>query len=234
MQLVRWAFASKTDLRESYGLFQSNAAGTARNGRPSSQSNKLVKPFLRCSVWTLLAAFAVIGVAQNPATTAHPGAQSAADALKEAAGTDGAFMAAALIKDSFQNDNLATLLRYPTDEIVVVKLKGSELRQAFERSLSLFPQPNSSFLQLAGFTVEFSAKGDAHRRVLNVTVNGAMLDENRIYTVAMPSSLGRGGLGYFKIWDKAKIDRTLADQTMESLLKGKKVGATTPRWVQRS
>lgn len=171
---------------------------------------------------------------QNAATTAHPAAQAAADVLKEVAGTDAAFFAAGLIKEPFQTDDLSTILQYPTDEIVVLKLKGSELRQAFERSISLFPQPNSSFLQLSGFVVEFSPAGEANKRILNVTVNGAQLDENRSYTVAMPSSLGRGGLGYFKIWDKAKIDRTLKATTVESALKGRRVTPTTPRWVQRS
>lgn len=183
-------------------------------------------------LWLIVAA--IVAVGQSASTGVHLAAQSAADALKEAAGADGAFLAAGLIKEPFQEDNLASLLQYPTDELVVVKLKGSELRQAFERSVALFPQANSSFLQLSGFVVEFTTAGDLNKRVLNVTANGSQLDENRTYAVAMPSSLGRGGLGYFKIWDKSKIDRTVQGVTVESVLKGKRSTSTTARWVQRS
>ena len=57
------------------------------------------------------------------------------------------------------------------------------------------------------------------------------MDDNKTYNVAMPASLGRGGLGYFKIWDKNKIVNTLPDTTVEKALAGKKLATTTPRWV---
>jgi hypothetical protein len=171
--------------------------------------------------------------AQNPGAGAHLPSQAAADVIRDAAGTDGAFLAAGLVRESYSQDNLASLLQFPTDEIVIVRLKGSEIRQAFERSVSLYPQPNSSFLQISGFTVEFSPAGDPEKRVLNVSAGGGNLDENRSYTVAMPATLGRGGQGYFKIWDKAKIERTLSGVTVESVLKGKRFASTSPRWVSR-
>lgn len=182
----------------------------------------------------LVAAFACCAAfAQNPGTGAHLPSQAAADVLKEVAGSDGAFFAAGLIKESYQPDNLASLLQYPTEEIVVLRLKGSEIRQALERSVSLYPQPNSSFLQLSGFTVEFSPGGATKSRILNVTAGNSALDENRVYTVAMPAQLGRGNFGYFKVWDKSKIARTLAGVTVESALRGRKYSATQPRWVSR-
>lgn len=174
------------------------------------------------------------GPASNPEAGPHLASQAAADILREVAGTDGAFIAARSVSATVDNNNLAAMLQFPTDDIVVVKLTGRDLRAAFERSISLYPQPNSSFLQLSGFVVEFSSAGAPESRILNVTVNGAALDENRSYTVAMPGSLGRGGMGYFKIWDKQKIERTLPGATLESVLKGKKFVATSPRWVSRS
>lgn len=159
--------------------------------------------------------------------------QSVADYIKAVATADGAFIAAGLMKTDFQADNLASILQYPTDEIVVVRLKGSEVRQAFERSLNLFPQENTSFLQVSGFEVEFSSSGEPLKRVLNVKAGSGDLDENRYYSIAMPSSLGRGGSGYFKIWDKTRIVATINGITMESVLKGKKATDTKPRWVSR-
>lgn len=170
--------------------------------------------------------------AENPAVEAHPASQIAADALREFANADGAFLAAGLVKDNYRADNLATLLQYPTDEIVLVSLRGSQIRQAFERSVSLHPQPNTSFLQISGFEVTFQKGAPPGQRIVSVTANGAKLDDERTYLIAMPNTLGRGGLGYFKIWDKSKIVKTF-DRKMEDVLKGKRAGESAPRWVSQ-
>lgn len=167
----------------------------------------------------------------NPETGAHLPSQCAADALRSFAGTDGAFLAAGLVKETYDKNDLSTLLQYPTDEIVIVKLSGALLKQAFERSVSLYPQPNASFLQISGFEVTFSKTAAPDSRILGVTAGGMPLDDSRDYQVAMPSSLGRGGLGYFKIWDKSKIVKTIEKATMESVLKDKKYSETSPRWT---
>ena len=164
-------------------------------------------------------------------TGAHLPSQAAADVLRSFAGTDGAFMAAGLVKSQYSKDNLASLLQYPTDEVVILKLLGSQLKQAFERSVSLYPQPNTSFLQLSGFEVTFAKNPTAGPRVLSVTVGGSKVDDSQSYTVAMPSSLGRGGLGYFKIWDKSKITKTFEKTTIEDVLRDKKFSESSPRWV---
>lgn len=166
-------------------------------------------------------------------TGAHLPAQAAADVLREAAGTDGAFLAARNVNETYDQANLASLMQYPTENIVVVTLTGKELRSAFERSVALYPQPNPSFLQISGFSVEFSQAGMPESRVQNVSLaNGNPLDENRRYTIAMPLSLGRGGMGYFKIWDKSKITKELTI-TVEGALKGKRFATSSPRWLVR-
>lgn len=170
--------------------------------------------------------------AQNPETGADKASQAAADVLREFAGTDGAFLAAGLVKSNYQKDNdLATLIQFPTDELVVVTLSGSQVKQAFERSLSLYPLGNTSFLQISGFEVTFSKEATSGQRVAQVRCNGQALDESKNYQIAMPSSLGRGGLGYFKIWDKTKITKTFEKATIESILKGKRYVESSPRWV---
>ena len=179
-----------------------------------------------------LASMARAMLDDGPASGAHLPSQAAADILRDVASTDGAFLAAGLVRESYQAENLASLLQYPTDELVVVSLTGSQIRQAFERTLSLYPLPNTSFLQISGFEVQFSKGAESGRRVTNVTASGAKLDDDKTYTVAMPSSLGRGGLGYFKIWDKSKITKTLDGVTIESALKGKRFTDSSPRWVE--
>jgi 2',3'-cyclic-nucleotide 2'-phosphodiesterase (5'-nucleotidase family) len=180
---------------------------------------------------TALTLLAAAGASSSPGTEAHLPSQAAADVLRDFAGADGAFLAAGLVKDVPARDNLAALLQFPSDEVVVVKLTGATIRQAFDRSLAFHPQENSSFLQVSGFEITFSRRGDATSRILSITANGSRLDESREYTVAMPSSLGRGGQGYFKLWDKSKIVKTFEGQTVEDVLKGKRFFETSPRWV---
>lgn len=169
------------------------------------------------------------GTVSDPGLGSTSAAQAAADAIRAFAKTDGAFLAAGNLTANFQKDNLATLLQFPTDQVVIVKLKGSDIRAAFERSVELYPQSNRSFLQVSGFSIQANATAAAGSRILDVTANGTLLDENKTYTIAMPLSLGRGSMGYYKIWDKNKFEQTL-ETTVEAILKGKKLTETPPRW----
>jgi len=174
-------------------------------------------------------ALATIARSQNPETGADASAQTAADILREAAGTDIAFLAAGLLKSSYNREDLATILEYPADEVVIVNLTGAQIKQAMERSLQFLPQPNSSFLQLSGMDVTFNRSAPSLNRVININVGSAKLDESKSYSVAMPANLGRGALGYFKVWDKAKIAKTLP-KSLEDILRGKKAADSSPRW----
>ncbi|MBN9501780.1 MAG: hypothetical protein BGO01_06235 [Armatimonadetes bacterium 55-13] len=180
---------------------------------------------------SLLVMLMTFAFADDPEHGAFLPAQAAADVLKDYAGADGAFLGAGLIKKTYVADDLSTLLQYPTDELVIVKLNGAQIKQALERSLSLYPEANSSFLQLSGFDVVFAKVSNNGQHIVQVKCNGSDLDESKNYQIAMPSSLGRGGLGYFKIWDKAKITKTFSGVTVETVLKGKRYVETSPRWV---
>lgn len=192
-----------------------------------------MKRFRSLTVTGLLAVVSLCAWAQQrgPAVDSHGPSQAAADILREVANADGAFLAAGLVKESFQNDDLATLMQYPDDEIVVIGITGAQIRQAFERSISLFPQPNTSMLQISGFEVVFDPNAEPNKRIKRVSANGSALEDGKTYNIAMPSSLGRGGLGYFKIWDKTKIVSTVAGTTVEKALAGKKLVASPARWV---
>lgn len=193
---------------------------------------RLPRFVLACALLSVFASSTAYA-AEDPADIgAHKPSQAAADVIKDFAASDGAFLAAGLVKESYQKDNLASLLMYPTDHLVVVNLSGAQIRQAFERSVSLYPQPNSSFLQISGFEVSFSRKQPPNARVLSVTLpNGAKLEDAKTYTVAMPSALQRGALGYFKIWDKATVVRKYESSTLEEVLKAKPFVETPSRWL---
>lgn len=204
-------------------------------GATAGPSRRTMK---RPVVWigAILLGFAACAAqaADDPALGSHLPAQAAADLIRGTAGTDGAFLAAGLLKERYDAADAGSMFQYPTDEIVIVTLTGSQIRAALERSVSLYPQPYSSFLQLSGFTATFSKSAASGKRLVSVqTDGGTKVADGQSYTIAMPASLGRGGLGYFKIWDKPNITRTLSDVTIEKLLKGKRldVGSQSGRWT---
>jgi 2',3'-cyclic-nucleotide 2'-phosphodiesterase (5'-nucleotidase family) len=177
----------------------------------------------------MLAAYAVAQTKSIAGKEAHSGAQNVADLLRSQTGADGAFLTAAYIRASYNPKDLATLMQYPTEGIVVLRLKGSQIRSAFERSVSLYPQSNVGFLQISGFTVDFSAD----KKVTAISTDAGPLDDNKTYEIAMPALLGRGGMGYVSIWNKNMIARTLEGATLESVLKGKAESPSSSRWRVR-
>ena len=166
----------------------------------------------------------------NPAAGAYLPAQAAADVLKDFAKADGAFLAADQVKTTYSKQNLATLLSYPTYKLVIVSLTGAQIKTAFERSVSLYPQDNAIFLQISGFEVTFNKSAAPWSRIVKATLNGTPIDDKKSYTVAMPDELANGVLGYFKVWDKGAITKSF-DSTLESILNKKPYATTTPRWT---
>jgi 2',3'-cyclic-nucleotide 2'-phosphodiesterase (5'-nucleotidase family) len=138
-------------------------------------------------------------------------------------------LASGLLKSTYSKDDLSTILEFPTDEIVVVSLTGAEVRQAMERSVQLYPQSNTSFLQVSGLDGSFKKNGLPNERVTGITTSSGPIQDGKTYSVAMPGNLARGGLGYFKIWNKNKISKSLGT-TLEQALKGKKFTDSSPRW----
>jgi 2',3'-cyclic-nucleotide 2'-phosphodiesterase (5'-nucleotidase family) len=183
--------------------------------------------------WT--ATIAALGWASwawaGPDTEAFGPAQAAADLLRAATGADAAFLPAGMLREKFDENNLASMLRFPTNGIAVVALTGSQVRQALERSIALYPSPNTSFLQLSGMTVTFAKSAAPDARIVSVTIAGGRLDSARTYQVAMPEPLAEGGLGYFKVWQPSQARRVLEGRTIESILQGQRATETAARWI---
>lgn len=181
----------------------------------------------------LLASMSILAV-DKPDVGPNAAAQSAADVLRTFAAADGAFIAGGSLKESFNKDDMSTMLQFPSDEIVVLKLTGDQVRQAFERSISLYPEPNKSFLQISGFEVTFKKTKSTGDRVVSVTANGSALEKDKTYNVAMPSLLAGGAVGYYRIWEKAETVKKFPNTKFEDVLKGKKVSEGALRWVAQS
>ncbi|GEM_PF-698619 len=144
-----------------------------------------------------------------------------ADSIRAAAGADIAFLPAAAFKSGASVPKPATpaqvaaALDPATDTIVVLSLRGEQILDALERSVSFAPQPSSGFLQVSGLTFTYDASKPGGKRVGSVTVGSAKLEAAKTYTVATTRPLANGQQGYFKIWEKEQITsdtgKTLAD-----------------------
>lgn len=103
---------------------------------------------------------------------------------------------------------LRSALLYPDEPVVLVEMAGSTLRAALERGLSVLPQPSNGFLQVSGLAVTYLATNAPGERVVAVKVGRSALEETRQYRVAMPQSLAKGTLGYFRIFDGLRPKET--------------------------
>jgi len=113
------------------------------------------------------------------------------------------------------------------DQIVVVQMTGSMIRQVLERSLA--KKGESGFLQLSGIAV--SGKPGA----LEITVGGEALSSRREYKVAINDFLSGGGDGYDvfpRLKSREKMDLKLRDVVEKELKAAQSVPdkVDTPRW----
>ena len=77
-----------------------------------------------------------------------------------------------------------------------VAVSGRVLLEALNHGVSKLPGGSGQFPQLSGVTMTVNPSAAAAARVTNVKVNGAALDLEKTYTVALPDYVMNGGDGY--------------------------------------
>jgi len=130
----------------------------------------------------------------------------AADAVRAAAKADIALVPASVLDDrdlppNATADAVRAALLSPAEPVTTIKVTGKQLLGALERSVSLAPRKNQGFLQVSGISLVFDAGRPEGSRVVDAAADGAGVKPDKTYAVAMPDSLARGALGYFKFWD---------------------------------
>jgi len=166
------------------------------------------------------------------------------DALCDVSGVEIAWLPAAafnevsLSRETPPAEVVSKLLPFRDDRVVVLKLTGAQIRQALERALTLYPQPNAGFLQVSGLKVTFDPNKPAGERVVRVQVGKEPhedLDSNREYRVATSATLAYGALGYFKVWERAaveqEVERTVGEALRAYLEAGKPIAGLSERMV---
>lgn len=136
-----------------------------------------------------------------------------ADAVRNALRTDIAFIAASELKPKdppfppgkISSADIANLVSYADDPLAVLQLPGKSVRQALERAISIYPQPNLGFLQISGLKFTFDPSKPSGERVVSVTVGNSPLTDDAVYTVGVTNSMANGALGYWKVWNESNI-----------------------------
>lgn len=125
-----------------------------------------------------------------------------ADVIRKQTTADAALQNGGGIRASIEKGKVTygdILRAFPfNNQIVVLKLRGTELLEALNRSASL-ARPSGGFLQVSG--ISFVIKKD---RVENVRVQGNSLKLDKVYTVATSDFVAAGGDGYLLFKEKEK------------------------------
>ncbi len=145
-----------------------------------------------------------------------------ADSLRGAMGTDIAFVAASETKPletpipagKINSRSITDLVSFQEDPVISLQVKGSTVRAALERSVSINPQPNLGFLQVSGVKFTFDASKQAGSRVSAVLVGTSALSDDATYTVAVSNSLANGAMGYWKVWQNSTVVKGPSDMNL--------------------
>ncbi len=128
----------------------------------------------------------------------------AADAVREAMGTDAALLNAGgfrinrvLEPGPLTRRDLAGLLPF-RNALVVLSVRGAELREAIEHGLALRARhgQTGAMPQVAGLRVRYDLRRPDGERVLSLDVGGQPAVADRRYTLATSNYLAGGGDGY--------------------------------------
>ena len=84
------------------------------------------------------------------------------------------------------------------DSVVVLRCKGSIIKEALEWAVSAYPSEDGRFMQVSNINFMFSPKSEVGNRLelYDIATDSGLLDLDRDYTVAMPVFMANGGDGY--------------------------------------
>jgi 5'-nucleotidase len=124
------------------------------------------------------------------------------DLLRERLGTDVALVNGGAIRTNrtvppgpLTKRDVHGLLPF-TDVVLKLELRGRDLRAALEHGLAQTDREGGGFLQVSGIRFVWDPRRAAGQRVVSMAVGGRALEDESIYSVAVPSYLVRGGDGY--------------------------------------
>lgn len=136
-----------------------------------------------------------------------------ADAMRKAMGADVAFVNAGSLGAAdpgsrINRENLSTVVLFPDDIVVAVRLKGADILAALEKSAASLPRRSSGFLQVSGISFTADPNKKTGERISNVKVNGKPLDPQAFYRTALTDFLSSGGSGFTSFKNGKQIENS--------------------------
>lgn len=120
-------------------------------------------------------------------------------------------------KGNVECEEIIKNLFYPDDGLAVIEITGARLKQALERSVSLYPRKHLGFLQVSGISFVFNPESGRGSRVSALMINGKLADPSANYRIAVPESLVRGAYGYFTVWGKSPSSKIVGKTVVVAL-----------------
>lgn len=122
------------------------------------------------------------------------------DAILAATGADVALINGGAIRQTLEVGEITrgqALAVMPFGNYVVTKsILGSDLKTMLENGVRFYPEASGSFLQVAGLSFSFDPAKEAGSRVVEVSVAGEPLEEDKSYLVAINDYMAGGDDGY--------------------------------------
>lgn len=93
---------------------------------------------------------------------------------------------------------------------ISMRVSGRELLDILEHAVAGLPDASGAFPQVSGISMTVSPDAPAGKRIGDARINGAPLDDKRIYTLAVNDFLAQGGDGYPHLSGKARLQTWLS------------------------
>ena len=129
-----------------------------------------------------------------------------ADAMRESAGADIAFVNGGAIRESIPAGDIIVnqiLKALPfTNTLAMIEITGAGLKKALEHGVKDFPATAGHFPQVSGIKYTFNPAKPAGERITSITVGGEPVDINKTYKLVTNDFIAAGGDGYIMFKNK--------------------------------
>ncbi len=137
-----------------------------------------------------------------------------ADAIRESARSDVALVNSGSIRANIKKGVVTLKDVYDVllfdNYVVVLKLRGKEILQALEHSVSKVELGKGAFLQVSGLMFAYDTASPPGSRVKDIRIAGMPMHPEKIYTVALNDFMVAGGDGFAFL--KPFSEKSLADK----------------------
>lgn len=116
------------------------------------------------------------------------------------------------------------------DRVMFLKMRGDELKNALEYSI----ETKTNWPQIAGINVTYDSDAPLGKKIKKVTLNGAPLRDDAVYSISSSDHIVAGGFGhneFLNVFEFKNTDRTVRDIVRWCMYRQKEISApATDTW----